>query len=161
VRLEEARFEVEITEKFLQEGLIRNAAGKVFQAWKSLLVALLTEKRDVSVKKHLKKKSLGRRKIEFIDRIIAVVLTSYLEELSLILGKEINLLIEKVLSIHEYRYNGPDKEAILSPFRSDEIAAENIKMLINEIKSILQNVQKQNTLHSILVLIIIINSKNV
>jgi hypothetical protein len=54
IRLEEARFEVEIAEKFLQEGLIRNAAGKAFQAWKSLLAALLTEKRDVLVKKYPK-----------------------------------------------------------------------------------------------------------
>jgi len=54
IRLEEARFEVEIAEKFLQEGLIRNAAGKAFQAWKSLLPALLTEKRDVLVKKYPK-----------------------------------------------------------------------------------------------------------
>ncbi len=99
------------------------------------------KKRRLS-KKYPKKTSLGRRKIEFADWIIAVVPTSYLEELSLILGKEINLLTEKALSIHEYQHNGPDKEAILSPFRSDEIAAENIKMLINEIKSILQNVQK-------------------
>ncbi|MEJ2781318.1 PaREP1 family protein [Stygiolobus sp. CP850M] len=144
IRLEEARFEVEIAEKFLQEGLVRNAAGKVFQAWKSLLAALLTDKRDVLVKKYPKKKSLGRRKIELADWIIAVVPTSYMEELSLILGKEINLLTEKALSIHEYQYNGPDKEAILSPFRSDEIAAENIKILIDEIKSILQRVQKQD-----------------
>ena len=144
IRLEEARFEVEIAEKFLQEGLVRNAAGKVFQAWKSLLAALLTDKRDVLVKKYPKKKSLGRRKIEFADWIIAVVPTSYMEELTLILGKELNLLTEKALSIHEYQYNGPDKEAILSPFRSDEIAAENIKILVDEIKSILQRVQKQD-----------------
>ncbi|MEJ2777783.1 PaREP1 family protein [Stygiolobus sp. RP850M] len=144
IRLEEARFEVEIAEKFLQEGLVRNAAGKVFQAWKSLLAALLTDKRDVLVKKYPKKKSLGRRKIEFADWIIAVVPTSYMEELSLILGKELNLLTEKALSIHEYQYNGPDKEAILSPFRSDEIAAENIRILVDEIKSILQRVQKQD-----------------
>jgi hypothetical protein len=144
IRLEEARFEVEIAEKFLQEGLVRNAAGKVFQAWKSLLAALLTDKRDVLVKKYPKKKSLGRRKIEFADWIIAVVPTSYMEELSLILGKELNLLREKALSIHEYQYNGPDKEAILSPFRSDEIAAENIRILVDEIKSILQRVQKQD-----------------
>jgi len=142
IRLEEAKFEVEIAEKFLQEGLIRNAAGKVFQAWKSLLAALLTDKRDVLVKKYPKKKSLGRRKIELADWIIAIVPTSYMEELSLVLGKELNLLTEKALSIHEYQYNGPDKEAILSPFRSDEIAAENIKILIDEIKSILQKVQK-------------------
>jgi hypothetical protein len=144
IRLEEARFEVENAEKFLQGGLVRNAAGKVFQAWRSLLAALLTDKRDVLVKKYPKKKSLGRRKIELADWIIAVVPTSYMEELSLILGKELNLLTEKALSIHEYQYNGPDKEAILSPFRSDEIAAENIRILVNEIKSILLRVQKQD-----------------
>jgi hypothetical protein len=39
----EAHYEAELTRKFLQLGLVRNAAGKAFQAWKALLGALATE----------------------------------------------------------------------------------------------------------------------
>ncbi len=46
IRIEEARSELDIAKKFLKEGLTRNAAGKVFQAWKALVAALATDKRD-------------------------------------------------------------------------------------------------------------------
>jgi hypothetical protein len=36
-RLLEANYEVEIARKFLDEGLIRNAAGEAYQAWKALV----------------------------------------------------------------------------------------------------------------------------
>jgi len=134
IRLEEAKFEATIAEKFLGEGLIRNAAGKAFQAWKALIASMLVDRRSDIIKKyHGKKKLKGNKSIEKADWIIAIVPTSYLEELSLLLGKEINLLTEKALLIHDYQYNGPDKEGILSPFRADDIAKESIKILIEEI----------------------------
>ena len=46
VRLREASYEAEIAEKFLEEGLIRNAAGKAFQAWKAVVAAYAVDKVD-------------------------------------------------------------------------------------------------------------------
>ncbi|WP_373467911.1 PaREP1 family protein [Acidianus infernus] len=138
-RLEEAEFEANIAEEFLKEGLLRNAAGKAFQAWKALIAAMLTEKRDELLKKYPGKKRLS---VEFADWLIAIVPTSYMEELSLFLGKEVNLVTKLALAIHDYQYNGADKETVLSPFRSDEIAKENIQILISEIRSRLEKMKK-------------------
>ena len=40
-RLLESLVEAYLTVKFLRNGLVRNAAGKAFQAWRALLAALL------------------------------------------------------------------------------------------------------------------------
>jgi hypothetical protein len=138
-RIEEAAYESKIAEEFVKEGLLRNAAGKAFQAWKALLGAMLVDKREELLRKYPGKKKLrGRKVVEFADWLIAVIPTSYMEELSLLLGKDINLVTKLVLAVHEYQYNGTDKDTILSPFRTDEIAKENILNLLDEIKSRLQ-----------------------
>ena len=41
VRLLEALTEAYLAVRFLNEGLVRNASGKAFQAWRALLAALL------------------------------------------------------------------------------------------------------------------------
>lgn len=65
------------------------------------------------------------------------MLTSYLKEISIIIGGEINYLTDKAILIHQYQYNGPDKEGVLSSYRSDEITKNDILTLINEIEKIL------------------------
>ncbi|MGC9105594.1 MAG: PaREP1 family protein [Thermoprotei archaeon] len=142
LRLLEAKYEAELAAKFLEQGLIRNAAGKAFQAWKALMAALLADKRDELLKLYPGEKKLrkGRGKVAFADWLIAVVPTSYMEELSLLLlGEEVNLYTEKALAIHEYQYNGPDREGVLSPFRNDEIAKANVLMLLKEINKVLRS----------------------
>jgi hypothetical protein len=39
-----------IAEEFINEGLLRNAAGKAFEAWKALLGATLVDNRDELLK---------------------------------------------------------------------------------------------------------------
>ncbi|MGC9170206.1 MAG: PaREP1 family protein [Thermoproteus sp.] len=43
-RMLEAEYEAELAERFLRQGLVRNAAGKAFQAWKALMGAMLADK---------------------------------------------------------------------------------------------------------------------
>ena len=140
-RIKEAEFEANIAEEFVKEGLLRNAAGKAFQAWKALLGAMLVDIRGELLKKYPGMKKLrGRKIVEFADRLIAIIPTSYMEELSLLLGKDVNLVTKLALALHEYQYNGADKDTILSPFRTDDIAKENILILIDEIRSRLKKI---------------------
>ncbi|MCI2415009.1 MAG: PaREP1 family protein [Candidatus Aramenus sp.] len=134
IRLEEAKFEANLAQKFLEEGLVRNAAGKAFQAWKALIGAMLVDKREELIKKYPgRKKIKGGKAVEKADWLIAIVPTSYLEELSLLIGKDAAMITAIALQVHDYQYNGPDKEGVLSAFRSDEVATEHIRILIEEI----------------------------
>ena len=138
IRLEEAKFEAEIAKKFVNENLTRNAAGKIFQAWEALVAALAVDKRNEIENKYkgIVKIKEGK-KVKRADWIIAIMPTSYLKEISIIIGGEINYLTDKAILIHQYQYNGPDKEGVLSSYRSDEIAKNDILTLINEIEKIL------------------------
>ena len=39
-----------------------------------------------------------------------------------------------VLSAHGYRHNGPDRDLVASPFESDEVVRESVKLLIDEVR---------------------------
>jgi hypothetical protein len=131
--------ESKIAEEFINEGLLRNAAGKAFQAWKALLGAMLVDKRDELLKNPGKKKLRGKN-VDFADWLIALVPTSYMEELSLLLCKEVNLITKLALAVYEYQNDGAGKDAILSPFRTDEIAKINILNLLEEVRAKMQKV---------------------
>ena len=45
-RFREAIYEAELAERFLQNGLLRNAAGKAFQAIKAYVAGLTVDHRD-------------------------------------------------------------------------------------------------------------------
>ncbi len=49
-RLLESLVEAFLAVKFLEDGLVRNAAGKVFQAWRALLAVLLRLELDKLLK---------------------------------------------------------------------------------------------------------------
>lgn len=141
VRLEEARAEAELARKFLEQGLLRNAAGKAFQAWKALVAALATERREELAKLYPGKVRLrGRRaRVDRVDWIIAVMPTTYLKEVAMAIGGRVDALTDKALWIHQYQYNGPDPEGVLSPYRSDETAKRDIETLLRGIEEILSS----------------------
>jgi hypothetical protein len=42
----------------------------------------------------------------------------------------VDIYTNMALSLHDYRYNGPDPEGVLSPCPSDEVAAHDVKKLV-------------------------------
>ncbi|MEJ2779515.1 PaREP1 family protein [Stygiolobus sp. CP850M] len=139
-RLLEAKYEAEIARKFLDEGLIRNAAGKVYQAWKALVAGIAVDYRDKLRNLFTGKvKIRGGKAVEKVDWVIAIMPSTALKTVSQVIGGEISLYTNVALLIHQYQYNGPDKEGILSPYTNDEVAKNDIILLLNEIEKILSS----------------------
>ncbi len=76
-RLLEARYEAELARRFLDEGgLIRNAAGKAYQAWKALVAAFAAENRDKLkdvFRGGVVRLRGGNRVIDRVDWVIAIM----------------------------------------------------------------------------------------
>ncbi|AFA39689.1 Archaeal PaREP1/PaREP8 family [Pyrobaculum oguniense TE7] len=126
-RLREAQVEINLALEFLEDGLIRNAAGKAFQAWKAYLAARLAEKREA-----LKELYPGSRRIrvgdeevevEDVDVVIALVPTTHMIKLSAIVGGDAVEFTSLALDLHRYQYNGPDPEGFFSDVPDDRTAA--------------------------------------
>ncbi|AWR99915.1 PaREP1 family protein [Metallosphaera hakonensis] len=137
-RLLETKYEVDIAKRFLDEGLIRNAAGKAYQAWKALVASYAVDYRD-KLKDFFpgKVKIKGNKRVEKVDWIIAVIPSSVIKTVSQVIGGEVNVYTNLALILHQYRYNGPDKEGILSPYSSDDLAKNDVLLLISETEKIL------------------------
>lgn len=147
-RLKEARYEAEIAVNMLNEGLIRNAAGKAFQAWKSFLAAI-----SVDVISELSKVYRRRVKVrglrERIDEalyVVAFMPTTRMFEVSKILSA-LNPMIPYLtlasLELHRYQYNGPDREGVFSVFKSDEDAREFTCRFLKDMAAIYQELIKE------------------
>ena len=133
-RLIEARYELELAKRFLSEGLTRNAAGKIFQAWKALIAALLVDRLSELEKLYpgYVKLRNGRR-VRKAHWLLAIVPTTRLKHLASLLDRDTYLYTEIALSLHEYQYNGPDREGILSRYPDDELAKRDIEILAEEL----------------------------
>ncbi|BDC18505.1 PaREP1 family protein [Acidianus sp. HS-5] len=133
-RLQEAKYEAEIARKFLEQNLIRNAAGKAFQAWKALVAALAVDRRSDLEKLYPGYvKIKGNKTVKKVDWIILIMPTTLLKEVAMVINDEINNFTNMALLLHQYQYNGPDKEGIASFYRSDEMAKQDILRLLREI----------------------------
>jgi len=137
-RLKEALVEARLALEFLEDGLIRNAAGKAFQAWKAYVGALAAEHRD-----ELKPLYPGSRKlrageeeveVEDVDVVIALVPTSAMFKIAAELAKFACVEVVKntaiALQLHRYQYNGPDPEGFLTDIPDDKTAAHLICALL-------------------------------
>ncbi len=94
---------------FLNEGLVRNAAGKAFQAWRAFLAALLRLELNklLQVARDDEERNwLANRAVPRIPTTRMVKLSQMLEEVG---HYGISAWTAVTLELHDYQYNGPDQ----------------------------------------------------
>jgi len=132
-RLLEALVEAHLALRFLREGLVRNAAGKAFQAWKALLAALL--RLELEKLKALAKTEEEKRWLE--SKAVPRVPTAKMKSLSRLLEEVghggISLWTDRALDLHDYQYHGPDPSGELSKYATREDAVADIKSVLQEL----------------------------
>lgn len=140
-RLLEAVVEARLALHFVKEGLVRNAAGKAFQAWRAVLAALL--RLELERLKAIAKSGEERRWLE--ERAVPRVPTSRMISLSLMLEqvgyRGVLANTNTALNIHDYQYHGPDPDMALSRYRTREEAALNILFLIGEVARLVEELK--------------------
>jgi hypothetical protein len=135
-RLKEALYEAELAEEFLKNGVVRNAAGKAFQAVKAYLAAVAAAQRDKVAAAFPGRRRLSPTKVvERGEWIIAVMPTSRMREVAAIVGdKELRLMVELALDLHEFQYNGLDRDAEVSRYANEEMVKRDIEEVVAYIK---------------------------
>ena len=132
-RLLEALVEARLALEFLQRGLVRNAAGKAFQAWRALLAALL----KLEIDKLLQKAKTEEEKRWLMERAVPRIPTTKMVRLSQMIEEVGHVGIPAwtsvALDLHDYQYNGPDPDMALSKFRHREEAALAVLGLVKEV----------------------------
>ncbi len=132
-RLLEALVEGWLAARFLKEGLVRNAAGKAFQAWRALTAALL--RLELDRLKALARSDEERRWLE--TTAVPRVPTGRLVRLSQLLEEVghvgYSAWTDRALNLHEYQYHGPDPDMAWSKYRSREEAAVAVVGLLREV----------------------------
>lgn len=137
--VKEALEESELALGFLAQGLLRNAAGKAFQAWKALLAAYAAANRDLLTGRYpgVVKDRTGKTRSR-ADLIIAAMPTSRMREVAGLLverlGWEVLYLTELALSLHEFQYNGLDREGAASRYTNPGDVKRDVERLVDKIK---------------------------
>ncbi|MGC9227688.1 PaREP1 family protein, partial [Caldivirga sp.] len=133
VRLLESLVEASLAVRFLKDGLVRNAAGKVFQSWRALLAALLRLELDKLMqiaKTDEERKWLMEKAVPRVPTTRMKMLSQMLEGVGY-LG--VSFGTSTALDLHDYQYNGPDPDMALSKYRNREEAAVDVKLLVSEL----------------------------
>ncbi len=73
------------------------------------------------------------RRVEAVMWVLAVMPASKLEVIADAVGG-VDIYTNMALSLHDYRYNGPDPKGVLSPCPSDEVAAHDVKKLVAKVE---------------------------
>ncbi|MEM1568469.1 MAG: PaREP1 family protein [Thermofilaceae archaeon] len=132
-RLLEALVESLLALEFLERGLVRNAAGKAFQAWRAVLAALL--RLELDKLKAAAKTDEERRWLE--ERAVPRVPTSRMLALSLMLEGlgyvDVSYITDRALNLHDYQYHGPDPDMALSKYRTRGEAAASVRSLVGAV----------------------------
>ncbi len=61
-----------------------------------------------------------------------------LKHVSQVIGGDINIYTNLAILLHQYQYNGPDKQGILSQYWDDESARADITQLLSAIDRLLR-----------------------
>ncbi len=142
-RLLESLIEAKLALRFLNDGLVRNAAGKAFQAWRALLAALLRMELDklLSIAKtDEERRWLIEKAVPRVPTTRMVWLSQMLEEVG---HGGLSAWTDRALNLHDYRYNGPDPDLALSKYRSREEAAIAVVGLVKELVSRVENLRQR------------------
>ncbi|WP_237179394.1 PaREP1 family protein [Pyrobaculum ferrireducens] len=129
-RLLEALVEARLALRYLKEGLVRNAAGKAFQAWRALMAALLRlelEELKVAARSEDERKWLETVAVPRVPTGRMTALSQMLEQIGY---TDISLWTSLALSLHDYKHHGPDPDTALSKYRSSEEAAYDVVKLV-------------------------------
>jgi hypothetical protein len=133
VRLLETLVETRLALEFLERGLTRNAADKVFRAWKAFIAALL--RLELGKLRAQAKTEEERRWLE--SKAVPRIPTTRMKELARLLrdvGHEgIPFVTALALDLHEYQYHGPDPDMALSKYATRESAAADAVELLQEL----------------------------
>jgi len=73
------------------------------------------------------------RRVEVVMWVLAVVPVSKLKVIADAVGG-VDIYTNMELSLHDYRYNWPDPEGVLSPCPSGEVAAHDVKKLVAKVE---------------------------
>ena len=129
-RVLESLVEGRLAVEFLERGLVRNAAGKAFQAWRALLAALLRLELD----KLLKTAKTDEERRWLMERAVLTTRMKLLSQMLEGVGHGgISFATDKALLLHEYQYHGPDPDLAASMYRSKEEAARDVELLVSEL----------------------------
>jgi len=125
--------------EFLARGYTRNAAGKVFQAWRALTAAILAL--------HIDRVARAARSKEekewLLERAVARVPSTRLKALGQLVEEHVRIpyygpLTDRALDLHDYQYHDPDLDAELSKYRGREEAARDIIYLAEKIMGLVE-----------------------
>ena len=142
-RLLEALVEASLAIRFLRDGLVRNAADKAFQAWRALLAALLRLELD----KLLQIAKTDEERKWLRERAVPRVPTSRMKALSQLLESvgyvDASLWTDKALDLHDYQYNGPDPDMVMSKYRGRDEAAYDVTKLISGVVKYVEAIKER------------------
>jgi len=132
-RLLEALVEAKLAIDFLKRGLTRNAAGKAFQAWRTVLAALLKLELDrlkALAKTEEERRWLEERAVPWVPITKMIPLSQMLRELGY---RDVAFITDRALNLHDYQYHGPDPDMALSKYRTREEAARAVVELVSAV----------------------------
>ncbi|MEM0372997.1 MAG: PaREP1 family protein [Sulfolobaceae archaeon] len=115
---------------------MRNSAGKAYQAVKAYVAGISVDYRDLLLKYCPGRKKISPIKVvEKVDWIIAIMPSNRLREIATIIGdKELRFITEIALDLHEFQYNGFDKDVEISRYNKEEFVKKDIMLVIEFIK---------------------------